>query len=51
MSQEAAERLLRKIHMDPQPTMGQLLSNLQVDEELIHYSEDDESFYWMWIYN
>lgn len=45
VSQEAAERLLGKIHMDPQPTMGQLLSNLQVDKELIHYSEDDESFY------
>lgn len=45
VSQEAAERLLGKIHMDPQPTMEQLLSNLQVDKELIHYSEDDESFY------
>ncbi|KAJ7376583.1 hypothetical protein OS493_033744 [Desmophyllum pertusum] len=45
VSQEAAERLLGKIQLDPQPTMGQLLSNLQVDKELIHYSDEDEGFY------
>lgn len=45
VSQEAAERLLSKIQLDPQPTMGQLLSNLQVDKGLIHYSEEDEGFY------
>jgi len=45
VSQEAAERLLDKIPVDLKPTMGQLLSNLQVDKELIHYSDADEGFY------
>ncbi|XP_078356671.1 uncharacterized protein LOC144641530 [Oculina patagonica] len=45
VSQEAAERLLGKIQFDPRPTMSQLLSNLQVDKELIHFSEEDEGFY------
>jgi len=45
VSQEAAERLLDKIPVDPQPTMGQLLSNLQVNKELIHFSDEDEAFY------
>jgi len=45
VSQEAAERLLSKIKLDPLPTMSQLLSNLQVDKALIHYSEEDEGFY------
>jgi len=45
VSQEAAEILLDKIPVDLKPTMGQLLSNLQVDKELIHYSDADEGFY------
>lgn len=45
VSQEAAERLLEKIQLDPKPTMSQLLLNLQVDIEIIHYSGDNEAFY------
>lgn len=45
VSQEAAERLLEKIQLDPKPTMSQLLLNLQVDREIIHYSGDNEAFY------
>ena len=45
VSQEAAESLLEKIHLDPKPTMGELLSNLQIDKEIMHYSEDNEAFY------
>ena len=45
VSQDAAERLLSKIQYEPKPTMGQLLSSLQVDNQLIHYCENDEGFY------
>ena len=45
VSQDAAEKLLSKIKVDPLPTMSQLLSNLQVSKELIQYSEEDEAFY------
>ena len=48
VSQEAAESLLEKIQLDPKPTMSELLSNLQIDKEIIHYSEDNEAFYWYW---
>ena len=48
VSQEAAESLLEKIQLDPKPTMGELLSNLQIDKEIMHYSEDNEAFYWYW---
>ena len=45
VSQEAAESLLEKIQLDPKPTMGELLSNLQIDKEIMLYSEDNEAFY------
>lgn len=45
VSQEAAESLLEKIQLDPKPTMSELLSNLQIDKEIMHYSEDNEAFY------
>lgn len=45
VSQEAAESLLEKKQLDPKPTMSELLSNLQIDKEIIHYSEDNEAFY------
>ena len=45
VSQEAAESLHEKIQLDPKPTMGELLSNLQIDKEIMHYSEDNEAFY------
>ena len=48
VSQEAAESLLEKIQLDPKPTMSELLSNLQIDKEIMHYSEDNEAFYWYW---
>ena len=48
VSQEAAESLLEKIQLDPKPTMSELLSNLQIDQEIMHYSEDNEAFYWYW---
>ena len=45
VSQEAAESLLEKIQLDPKPTMSELLANLQIDKEIMHYSEDNEAFY------
>lgn len=48
VSQEAAGRLLEKTQLDPKPTMSQLLTNLQVDKGIIHFSEEDEAFYWYW---
>lgn len=45
VSQEAAGRLLEKTQLDPKPTMSQLLTNLQVDKRIIHFSEEDEAFY------
>ena len=45
VSQEAAESLLEKIQLDPKPAMSELLSNLQIDKEIMHYSEDNEAFY------
>lgn len=45
VSQEATESLLEKIQLDPKPTMGELLSNLQIDKEIMLYSEDNEAFY------
>jgi len=43
--QEAAETLLASSTLQPLPSMAQLLDYLHIDQNIIHYSAEDEAFY------
>jgi hypothetical protein len=45
VAQEAAETLLASSTHQPRPSMAQMLDYLHIDHQLIHYSDQDESFY------
>ena len=45
VAQEAAETLLESSTHQPRPSMAQMLDYLCIDHQLIHYCDQDESFY------